>query len=606
MSTRSRPFDWGRLGKALRRHWPLRLVLTLVIIALCGWILLSGCPYSPAVSVVADAPGYQLLVNPGLESYDPPYAQYLGVDCQVASGWERFGYEAPEPGWMDTRVFAASPLGSGWVERIEGVTSQLLVSTEPYTAGVRQRVTGLTPGTGYGFHAALITLFQSSAQPTAHGTMIKRVGIDPAGGMDPLAPTVVWSEPGDRDKEWDLQRRVSARADGTSVSVFIQINSLEEAGPWPFLNLSVLDSAILAQTPEVSATSPPVSPVPTFTVNWDNAVAAPGGGELKHRDVQWMDVADGVWHDWIVDTYNVEAPFSGEPGHAYRFRARAWQRYPNNAWLHSPYRSEGDTETLVAGAGLNGTVTNATGSALAGATVAISGTTYAATSGLDGRYEMNLPQFSELQTIKLSHPTLPAPGPVYDVSFGPTQTVGITWTLRPRDDAVSNGQFEEGLAGWNLLAVPGITPTVITAEVHTGRHALLLRGGAPTSSTIGVTQTLAVTDTWAPAMSFWYQSDSPDAGDWLNVKIALLQKPLDPAHPMTMTHVFTPSLGTGGWLHLWYPFGPRDTALTGTVSLSFLLRDNGAGPDPTIHVDEVSFGSTPGGPRKVYVPVVLR
>ena len=80
---------------------------------------------------------------------------------------------------MDTRVFADSHLGGGWVERIEGDTSQLVISTLPYTAGILQRVTGLTPGVGYGFHAAMLTIFQTSAPP-----LIPRHH-DQAGGYGP-------------------------------------------------------------------------------------------------------------------------------------------------------------------------------------------------------------------------------------------------------------------------------------------------------------------------------------------------------------------------------------------------------------------------------------
>ena len=71
---------------------------------------------------------YQLLANPGLEYFDSPYTQYEGINCQVASHWQRFWHDGAEPYWMDTRVFAYSPLGGNWVEKIEGATSQLVWS----------------------------------------------------------------------------------------------------------------------------------------------------------------------------------------------------------------------------------------------------------------------------------------------------------------------------------------------------------------------------------------------------------------------------------------------------------------------------------------------
>ena len=234
--------------------------------ALAGMLVLLGLLLSLALTASAagapllgsrsslSSPQYQLLLNPGMESYDGPYTRYQGIDCQIASSWQRFWYDGPEPHWMDTRVFAASHLGGGWVERIQGETSQLVISTQPYTAGVLQRVTGLTPGVGYGFHAAMLTIFQTSAPPASHGTMIKQVGMDPTGGLDPQAATVVWSAPDDHDEgPWDIDQRTAVYAQGQAMTVFVRVISPYEAGDLPFLNYSFLDSAILAETPQVRA-----------------------------------------------------------------------------------------------------------------------------------------------------------------------------------------------------------------------------------------------------------------------------------------------------------------------------------------------------------------
>jgi len=203
---------------------------------------------------------------------------------------------------------AGSHLGGGWVERIQGETSQLVISTQPYTAGILQRVTGLTPGVGYGFHAAMLTIFQTSAPPSSHGTMTKQVGMDPTGGLDPLAATVIWSAPDDHDEgPWDINQRTAVYAQGQAMTVFVRVISPHESGDLPFLNYSFLDSAILAQTPQVRATSPALSETPTFSVRWDNALPAPGSDKLKWYDVQWLDEAEGVWHDWQEQTKVVEA-----------------------------------------------------------------------------------------------------------------------------------------------------------------------------------------------------------------------------------------------------------------------------------------------------------
>jgi len=557
---------------------------------------------------------YNLLADPGLEQYDPPYGQWQGVDCQVASGWQRFWSDAPEPCWMDARVFAGSPLGSGWVEHIEGETAQFIVATEPYTSGILQRVTGLTPGVGYGFHAVLMTIFQTSAPPSVDGMMFKQVGMDPSGGTDPLAPTVVWSEPWDADEAWDLQRRTAVVADSQAMTVFVRVLSPYSAGDLPFLNLSILDSSILAQTPVITATSPPLSLVSSFPVNWNHAVLAPGGGQIKWRDVQWLDEADGVWHDWITHTYDVEAPFLGQWGRTYRFRARVWQRYPNNAWLHGPYRPAGDTRTTVAGGKLTGQVLRPDGQPVGQATVAISGTTYAATSGLGGRYELSTEALTGPQTVTIRHLWWASPPPVFGATLGPTRTVTMTWTLRPPDDAVSNGGFEQGLDGWSLLAGFGDPPAVVTVPVHTGFGALALGGPTPAGHTVGVSQTLVLTDAWEPVLSFWYRPAITDSGDVFNVLLTTVTQTIGSALPVTTTQALTPALQAGGWRHAWAYVGRLDAALTGTVTLQFLLRHKGSLASPfhsgggaiALYLDEISIGAMPGGPHRIYLPLSLR
>jgi hypothetical protein len=582
-------------------------------------------------SMLPHAADYQLLVNPGMEFFEAPYGQFQGVNCQVATGWQRFSYDGPEPCFMDTRVFASSHLGGGWVEKIEGSTSQMIVSTEPYTAGLWQRVSGLTPGVGYGFHAAMLTIFQTSAGDPNDGTMIKDVGIDPTGGTDPEALTVVWSEPDDHDLgPWDTERRLSLYAQGQAATVFIRVTSPFGAGSWPYMNQSFLDSAIFAQTPSVRAVSPAESQSTSFVVRWDNAVAAPGAKALKGYDVQWKDEAQGTWHDWITwvpgTPSNIDvtqATFAGERGHTYRFRARIWQRYTNGAHLYSPYRPDGDTRTYVQGPELVGRVLSNQGHAVSGATVTISGTAYSAVSDGNGYYRIRFLPMSGAHTVTVSHPYWLPPAPVYGVTFGPTETVILDWSLRPPDDAVDNGGFETELTGWSPIADGGVTPQVIADPVHTGHGALALGGNATASFTAGVSQTVALADSWEPALSFWYRPETTDTGDRFNVVLTVLtgtvSSVLAPqrdigagpgldgllAPALAKTYVFTPSLGTPGWQHLPIGFGPEGY-LTGTVTIQLQVWNDGDGAHTTVYLDEISLGRTPGGPYRSYLPLLLR
>jgi hypothetical protein len=549
---------------------------------------------------------YQLLTNPGLETYNSPYDKFDGVNCQVATGWQRFWYGGPQPCWMDTRVFAGSHLGGGWVERIEGETSQMIVATEPYTAGLRQTVSGLTPGVGYGFHAALLTIFQTSAQEPVDGTMIKEVGIDPTGGTDAQAPTVIWSEPDGHDQgPWDVKRRTSAFADGSTVTVFIRITSPYPSGGLPLMNLSFLDSAILAQTPLVRAASPVATAEPAFLVTWKDAVPAPGGKILSY-DVQWLEESEGVWHDWLVRTTNLGAVFSGEPHHVYRFRARARQEYENGARLFGPFRPAGDTRTYVGWPRLAATVLNPEGGAVAGATVGISGTAYTATSGPDGRVLLDLSPLAEPQTIVAGHPAWQPPDPVYDVQFGLTGTVALTWTLPPPGDALLNGGFEAGLAGWSPPGGEVGAPEAVAEPVHTGRGALALAPTAPEDLTVGVSQTVVVSGAWEPALSFWYYPQDIQSGDVLNILFAVGGQTAGAVAMAPVTEVFTPALDVPGWHHEWYHPGPPNVALSGTVEIRLQLQRGDEGSTAVVYLDDLTFAATPGGPYKSYLPLIQR
>jgi hypothetical protein len=571
---------------------------------------------------VPESPEYQLLSNPGMEAYDAPYGQFEGANCQVASGWERFWYDGEEPFWMDTRVFAATK-GNGWVEKIEGDTSQMIISTEPYTAGLRQRVTGLTPGVGYGFHAAMLTIFQTSFPPAIHGRMIKQVGIDPTGGTDPEASTVVWGEPDDHDEwPWDVRGITAAYAQGPAMTVFIRVISPYESGDPSLLNQSFFDSAILAKTPTVSAVSPAESAATTFQVHWNNAVVAPGGKgvePLRGYDVQVMDEADGEWLNWIEwipgsPINATEALYSGEQGHTYRFRARVWQEYRNGAHLFSPYRPAGDTRTYVQAPELVGRVLNHEGHLVPGGTVAISDTTYTAVSGYDGRYRIRVLPSSVPRSVTVSHPRWLAPAPVHGVTFGPVEVVTLDWSLRPPDDAVDNGGFEEDLGGWSAFAGPGAGPEVVADPVHTGLGALALGGTADVSYAAGVTQTAVLTGAWEPVLSFWYRPTTTDPyDDRFNVMLSVVTETArskvsleaPSVSGVGVTRVFTPSLEGSDWQHL--PLYPLPEGLfTGTVTIQFEVWNDGDGAATTVYLDEVSLGATPGGPYKYYLSLTLR
>jgi hypothetical protein len=543
------------------------------------------------------------LINPSMESFATRYGTYPadGRPLQVAAGWERFwraGSGWTEPFWMDARVFGAG----GWVERIDGSTSQSLFSGQPFDAGIYQQVSGLTPGRGYGFNAPVASLFRTTAPPQepVHGVILKRVGLDPTGGTNPDAATVIWSEPDGTDRTWRIHLRTAAFAEASTVTVFVRVTNLQAAG-LPYLNQSWIDSAILAQTPYVKATSPLTTTAPTFIVTWAGAQSAPGGSIRKY-DVQFLDEAEGVWHDWQTDTTATSATFTGQMGHIYRFRARAWQAYDSGAWLFSPYRAEGDTETWVGAARVSGRVRDIWDKPIGGAAVAVSGTPYATTSRSGGSYQLYAPALNGPRSVEAGHPIFGPVSPVLNLDLSSGADVGLDFVLPPLSDAVVNGGFEAGLQGWQVAAGTGLT-----AEAHTGAAALRVSpppsGGQAVSRPVSAELSVVATTTFPieglvePALSLWYAPKEVDADGQLELWYTLMTETEGASMPLAPTRVFVPNLDVQGWHHAWWSLSEPGQVLTGTVVLRVALR--GA----RVALDEVVLGGV-DRPLKTYLPVV--
>jgi LysM repeat protein len=110
--------------------------------------------------------------------------------------------------------------------------------------------------------------------------MHTKVGIDPTGGTNPWAPTVVWSGEYETHDTW-TPFWVEATAEAASVTVFFY-SRVEWAETWPRVNNDVyLDDASLVVVGDVTPTAPPppptseVPPAPRAT-----ATALPGGAVI--------------------------------------------------------------------------------------------------------------------------------------------------------------------------------------------------------------------------------------------------------------------------------------------------------------------------------------
>ncbi len=127
----------------------------------------------------------------------------------------------------------------------------ILTDGVPFTAGIYQQVP-VTPGVVYKTDIGWAAVKQEDFE--------RKLGLDPTGGTDPLAPSVLWSR-----SEWTMTKMpdltVSARATGPMMTVFVWVDHPRAYGDdWVFL-----DAVGLWPDPsQPAATTTPIpSPTPT-------------------------------------------------------------------------------------------------------------------------------------------------------------------------------------------------------------------------------------------------------------------------------------------------------------------------------------------------------
>jgi len=87
---------------------------------------------------------------------------------------------------------------------------------------------------------------------------------------------------------------------------------------------------------------PPVTWCTALAVNWSGTDVGSG---LMYYDVQYRDGTNGQWVNWLTQTLTTAAAFSGQLGHTYYFRTRAWDMAGN---VEAYPSGDGDTWTNIA------------------------------------------------------------------------------------------------------------------------------------------------------------------------------------------------------------------------------------------------------------------
>jgi hypothetical protein len=322
------------------RHLILAIVLSLAFLATAGPTWAAPRP-SPASD--ADAPQAPALTNPGFEC-SQGYSPQPGINGLVPDGWTAVLLDG-RPELNSTRTYFAGSCGdSGFIERIEGEDSMVFLSEDietpplpgkPFDALVYQRAT-VTPGVAYSVSSWMVSLCGGSAMPNdcPSGTyMAKMLGIDPTGGTNPLAASVVWIE--DRrnftESRW-ANLRLGATAQSNVITLFARIRSpFRWHGAHAFV-----DAFSLVQAPTAQFVNLPSSVQGSVvTVRWQGSLgpdipAIPGGTHQLIFDVQQRQAGQTTWSDWQVGqpagqvTFSAGA-FQGTRTYEFRLRARAEQ-----------------------------------------------------------------------------------------------------------------------------------------------------------------------------------------------------------------------------------------------------------------------------------------
>ncbi len=258
-------------------------------------LLLVGILLTPLLGVtpltLAQETGPNLLTNGDFEQGSGeawPFQDGIS-EVQVAPGWRAFWNEDPPPGTKvpnycepdDHACYWGRPefRGMSTAEfdyRVHGgfLSQKYFTYNRQHEAGLYQKVDGIEPGSRLRFQIYIQTWSCLGEKdnplncPTGYlsnnpAPMHTKVGIDPTGGTNPWAPTVVWSDEYETHDVW-TPFWVEATAEAASVTVFFY-SRVDWPESWPRVNNDVyIDDASLVVVGETTPTAPP--PPPTSDV----------------------------------------------------------------------------------------------------------------------------------------------------------------------------------------------------------------------------------------------------------------------------------------------------------------------------------------------------
>jgi hypothetical protein len=303
--------------------------------------------------------GAPVLVNGRFECW-LGFPDQAGIDGQVPSGWTAVllgGY----PRMNSTNFEFAHDCGDYGFEKIEGLDSMVFLAQDietppepgkPFDAALYQQV-AVTPGAAYSLSGWMLSLCGGSSQsnPCPPGAYIsKMLGIDPTGGTDPLASSVVWVEDLRNFTQggW-VNLRMGATAQAATLTVFARIRS-------PFKwhgNHAFVDAYSLVRAPTAHFMGLPATVQGhRATVRWEGVQSPdiadiPGGTYRLLFDIQYRRAGDAAWTNWLTGQPAGQADFASCQAQKYELRLRARSEQPpappEGAWPNQRYLGDWST-----------------------------------------------------------------------------------------------------------------------------------------------------------------------------------------------------------------------------------------------------------------------
>jgi hypothetical protein len=214
----------------------------------------SPDPASPTTPAAPPASGsvYPQLMNGSFDEYQPFVYKGEAKEWKEGQFPEEFGkywqLEIHDVGKgrlhaMESGVFGKFTQkyfgGGGRDYHIHGHHSQVFTSRYSFKLTLAQTVAA-QPGREYTFSGSLVSFYKGTAGERADGKIFKSIGIDPTGGREYFASSVVWSPRDGKDNEWRYPS-IKSKAQAEAITVFILLENTERDVGRTELNIIHLD-----------------------------------------------------------------------------------------------------------------------------------------------------------------------------------------------------------------------------------------------------------------------------------------------------------------------------------------------------------------------------